>query len=139
MDFWIGLISGCLSGASLGLILSNFVKNQREDVKILRQALKDMEEYHKATIARLRGRIKEYEQPTELQQIAQIENIDDIIAVLSQNLAGIKGIPRWLRPFLPAIQEYIKQNPEKVKEVIEKFMRSGGKKGVEEAGGYEIA
>lgn len=81
---------------------------------------------------RWRGRIKEYEQPSELQQIANSgAEGDDMVNMILQNIGGVKSLPRWVRPFLPAIQSYIKENPDKVQAVIQRFVNQ--QKGGEES------
>jgi hypothetical protein len=76
-------------------------------------------------LGRLKRRIAEYEQPSELQNLAiQTRGVDptNIISMLSNELPNIKNIPRWLRPFIPALQSYVKENPEQVQALLEKFL-----------------
>lgn len=118
-----GLI-GAATGLLTGLLLAKVI-GLRPEVRELQRALEANDYYYKQRIARLKGMMKEYEQPTELQQMAhqlQGANSQDMISMLVQNLGGIKGIPKWLRPFIPAIQNYILENPEKVQQLIKKFI-----------------
>jgi len=123
----IGLFGAAL-GLITGLIVAKYVGLQPE-TRELQRALAANDEYYKQRIARMRGMFKEYEQPTELQQMAsQLQGAapGDMVSMLIANLGGIKGLPKWLRPFLPAIESYIKDNPEKVQALMQKFL-SGNK------------
>lgn len=131
-------------GASIGLLSGIFLAKKlgiSPTVGQLKQALEINEAYYKQIISRLKGRMKEYEQPTELQQIAQQAigaNPQDAISMLVANIGAIKGIPRWLRPFIPAIQQYIAENPDKVMALINKFINQYGKGTKAEEGGSSL-
>ena len=114
-----------LCGVAVGYLFGVVTKRYMSPrVKDLQRVIEDEEVYHKKMIGRLSRRIAEYEQPPELQQMAnqQVENPADLVNMLVSNIGGIKGLPRWVRPFLPAIQGWIKENPEQVQQLISKFL-----------------
>jgi Na+/glutamate symporter len=121
-------------GASLG-ILAGIVLARRlgltPSAKELEHALDANEDYYKTYIGRLKGKMKEYEQPTELQQFAHAQQgvaPENLAAMLAAELPNVRGIPRWLRPLLPGIIDYVKSNPDQVQTLVQKFItqpRSG--------------
>lgn len=123
----LALIGACSIGASLGLFFGVMIARKiglTPSAKEYARALDANEEYYKNMVARFRGRLKEYEQPSELQNFAAKaggQNPADLVGLLSSNLANIRGLPAWVRPFIPAIQGYIKENPEIVTQLIAKF------------------
>ena len=123
----LAIIGACALGASIGLFLGIWVARKiglTPAAKEFARALDANEEYFKTMIARFKGRLKEYEQPSELQRFASHasgQNPADLVGLLGSELANIKGLPTWLRPFIPAIQSYIKENPETVQALISKF------------------
>lgn len=131
----LGLIGVCF-GYLLGLFTKKWT-NPR--VSELQRALETNEDYHKTQMSRLKRRIAEYEQPPELQQMASaLSGTDlsspDAVSMLLSNIGGIKGVPKWIRPFLPAIQGYIKENPQQVQELLQKFLNTH--KGAQQEGEY---
>jgi hypothetical protein len=91
-------------------------------------AYEELEQRYKDMNSRWRGRIKEYEQPSELQQIAGSGVAgEDLVTTVIANLGGMKSIPAWIRPFIPAVQNWIKENPETVKTLIQRFTQGGGR------------
>ena len=123
-------------GATLGLLLGRFwQKLEAPSIKTLRLALEDSEQYYKSQIGRYKGRLKEYEQPSELQQMAsnlQGAPEGDVISAFVSQIGGMRGVPRWIRPFLPAIVGYVKENPQQVmalfKQAQSAFSKAGGTK-----------
>ena len=93
-------------GVTLGLILGRFwQKFESPSVKTLRLALADSDMYFKSQIGRYKARLKEYEQPSELQQMAgnmQGASEGDMVTAFVNQIGGMRGVPRWIRPFLPA-------------------------------------
>jgi len=134
---------GCL-GATIGLISGINIARRMgltPSAKELEKALNANENYYKSMVARFRGRLKEYEQPSELQQFAskfQGENPENLVQLLANELPNVRGIPRYLRPFLPAISNYMKENPEQVQALITKFASSVGTHGKGEGQGEGI-
>ncbi len=121
------LIAGACIGATLGLISGIIISKKMgltPSAKELEKALEANESYYKQTIQRFKGRLKEYEQPSELQRLAhQTKGAEpeNIIAMLANELPNIRGLPGWIRPLVPGIQAYLKDNPEQVMELITKF------------------
>ena len=126
-------MAGACIGATLGLI-SGLVVSKRlgltPSAKELSKALDANETYYRQTIQRFKGRLKEYEQPSELQRFAhQTKGVEpeNMIAMLANELPNIRGLPAWIRPLVPGIQEYLKENPEQVQELITKFTSKNAK------------
>jgi len=115
-------------GATLGLLVGIFISRRMgltPSARELKQALEANESYYKQMVSRFRGRLKEYEQPSELQRFAQnTQGVapDNMIEMLASELPNIRGLPRWLRPMIPGIQAYLKENPDQVTELVNKFM-----------------
>ena len=122
------MVAGACIGATLGLISGIIVSKKlglTPSAKELGKALEANESYYKQTIQRFKGRLKEYEQPSELQRFAhQTKGVEpeNMIAMLANELPNIRGLPAWIRPLVPGIQEYLKENPEQVTELVNKFM-----------------
>ena len=119
-----GMIGGTL-GYVLGLLTKRFLS---PSVKELNQTIEANDRWYKQTMGRMKSRFKEYEQPSELQQMAAgADGMEqgDLVSMVIQNIGGIKSLPRWVRPFLPAIQSYIKENPDKVAALIKQFTNQG--------------
>jgi len=120
-------------GAALGFILGMITKRfTNPAISELQKALNVADQAHKEGIARLRSRLREYSQPPELQQVASAITQgglqgDDVITMISNALPSIKGIPAWIRPMIPALTGYLKENPEQVQELLKKFAFSGGR------------
>lgn len=125
------LIAGACIGVSLGLVGGIIVSRKlglTPHAKELSKALDENETYYKTMLARLKGRLKEYEQPSDLQRLAQgTQGAEDPVTMLLGNLGNIQGIPKWIRPFIPGIQAYAKEHPEEVTALIGKFMKQGGR------------
>jgi hypothetical protein len=123
------LVAGAGSlGATLGYVLGLITKKfTSPTVQQLSRALAENDAWYKTQIGRLKSRLKEYEQPSELQQFAhkyaeEAQNPENLVQLLSNELGNIRGLPRWLRPFIPAITSYIRENPEQVQMLIQKFL-----------------
>ena len=125
------LFAGLSLGASLGLVSGILVARKlglTPHAKELSKALDENESYYKTMLSRLKGRLKEYEQPSDLQRLAQSTNgAEDPVKMLLGNLGNIQGIPKWIRPFIPGIQAYAAEHPEQVQELIQKFIKQGGR------------
>jgi len=115
-----------LVGASIGFILGVLTKKfLNPTIKQYKQAIEDGENYYKTQIARYRGRLKEFSQPSELQSIANSgAQAEDMVNMFLNQLGNIQGMPKWMRPLIPGIQQYAKENPEQVKALIEKFTQA---------------
>jgi len=117
-------------GAIIGLFLGFFMAKRMgltPSAKELQRALDASEDYYKTMMGRFRGRLKEYEQPSELQRLSsrvEGESQEDMITAFANELPNIRGLPRWVRPFIPAITGWLKENPEQVKALISKFTGS---------------
>lgn len=119
-----------LVGATVGLFLGRFWRQlETPNTKILRRALEDSEEYYKTAIQRLKGRLKEYEQPEALQRYAAHMDgkTPEQMSIDLEGLLGSAGvtIPRWIRPFIGPISAWLKENPDKVQAVLQKFTQGG--------------
>jgi hypothetical protein len=126
------LAVGCGSiGASLGFLLGIITKKFLSPKNIeYRQMLKENEEYHKTQLGRMRARLKEYEQPSELQRFANGVNGQDpkdLVGLLANELPNLRGLPKWVRPLIPGISSYLKENPDQVQALIAKFANKTGK------------
>jgi hypothetical protein len=123
---YIGI--GVLIGFVTGMVVKKF-----EDPRITayRQALEATEMHYKESIARMRNRLREYEQPRQMQQIASMENVgfDQLI----DELANLPQIPKYLRPIIsraaPAIKQWAQENPDQVEaltqQLKERFLGKG--------------
>jgi TusA-related sulfurtransferase len=137
----IALMSGACIGVSLGLISGIIISRKiglTPQAKELSHALEENETYYRTMINRFKGRLKEYEQPTDMQNLAnKMSGLPegDMIAMLSNNLGSISGIPKWIKPMIPGIQAYLKENPEQVKALVAKFISGGRKAAGEDSGG----
>ena len=131
---------GCI-GATIGFIIGmKYQRYLRPDARELEKALQYADENYKTMQSRLRNRLREYEQPAELIQTAnQLSTVDlsspEAINMLIQQFGGMKSLPRWLRPMIPAIASYVKENPEIVKQLVEKFTPHPKTEG---EGGYDL-
>lgn len=135
-------IGAGLSGVSIGYLLGLVTKRfTNPSVKELQKALELSEDNYKRQLARFRGRIREYEQPPEIMQISNQTGGEvnaDSLRMLAQNLPSIKGLPKWVRPFVPAIQSFITENPDKVKDIVgQLYTRFGRQGGQGESGAME--
>lgn len=125
------LIAGACIGSSLGLVLGMLISRHigmTPHARELSKALDENESYYRTMIARMKGRMKEYEHPSDLQRLAQsASNAEggDQLNMLLSNLGSIKGIPGWIRPFIPGVVAYAKEHPEELKALMEKFMKGG--------------
>lgn len=135
------LVAGACIGASLGLVSGMIISRHigmTPHAKELSKALEENESYYKTMVARLKGRMKDYEQPADLQRLAQSASSvqgEDQISMILNNLGNIKGIPAYLRPFIPGVVAYAKEHPEQVQALIEKFIKKGGRGSNDEIGG----
>jgi len=127
MDTLILAFGTGMLGVSFGYLFGLLTKRWlTPTVKTLQQALETERAYYQTIMGRMKRRIADYEQPPDLMRIAHKNpsNPMEAITMFADNLGSIKEIPKWLRPFIPAIQSYIKENPEQVAQVIEKFITS---------------
>jgi len=114
-------------GVSFGYLFGLLTKRWlTPTVKILQNALETERAYYQTILGRMKRRIADYEQPPDLMRIAHKNpsNPLEVVTMFADNLGSIKEIPKWLRPFIPAIQSYIKENPEQVSQLIERFITS---------------
>ena len=127
------LVAGLCLGSSLGLVSGMIISRHigmTPHAKELSKALDENESYYRQMVARLKGRMKEYEHPSDLQRLAQSANGaqgEDQISMMLNNLGSIKGIPGWIRPFIPGVVAYAKEHPAEVTSLIQKFLKQGGK------------
>lgn len=144
MEEYVIMLAGgigaiCLTiGYMLGIVTKRFLS---PSVKELTNQLAMNEEYYKTQLGRLKRRAAEYEQPPDMMQLAsQMQGMDlsspDAINMLVNNLGSVKGIPKWLRPVLPGIMSYVKENPEMVQQLVNKFINQRGEKSSGEGGDY---
>ena len=122
LDLFGAVSVGLIIGYVFGIVTKRFLTPRASE---LRKALEENQDHYKSQLGRMRARLKEYEQPSELQGFAnkyQGSDPKDIVGLLSNELANVRGLPRWVRPFLPAIQGYIKENPDQVQALIGKFL-----------------
>jgi len=127
MSEMFNILSGVCIGSVLGLIIGVWMAKYTglsPSSRELKRALIENEEHSKTMQSRLKRRIAEFEQPPELQQMVQGLDLNspDAVNMLINNLGSIKGIPRWIRPFIPGIAGYVKEHPEQVKGILERFI-----------------
>lgn len=125
-----------LVGVSIGYVLGLLTKHwTAPTVMQVKKALEANDEYHKKLEGRLKRQIGEYNQPPELQSVATAINQGGIegsnmIEMITNALPTIKGIPTWMRPMIPAVTGWLKENPDQVDALVKKFAFSGGRGGV---------
>src|SRR3989304_8915564 len=89
-----------LVGAFTGLIVGFFLAKRMGLTPSTREykiAYEELEQRYKEMNSRWRGRIKEYDQPSELQQMANSGAAgDDLVTMLINNIGGMKSVPSWL-------------------------------------------
>lgn len=126
------VVGASLISVSIGYILGIVTKKfMNPSVKELEKQLQINDEFYKTQLGRLKRRAAEYEQPPDMMQLAnQMQGMDlnspDAINMLVNNLGSIKGIPKWLRPAIPGIMAYVKENPQMVQALIQKFINQRG-------------
>lgn len=112
---------GACVGYVLGLITKKYTSPRANE---LVKALAESQEYHNTVVGRLKGQIRQFEYPVELSKIDK--NSGDLVQTVINAMGGISKMPRWVQPFVPAIQSYIKENPGQVEALVQKFTARAG-------------
>lgn len=124
----IGTIGIMSLGAILGLVLGYFFYSKvglTPSAKAYKEALEAQEENIRILKGRYNARLKEINQPSELQRIASLEgSTEDLVTQFSAILPSLP-IPKWLRPFAPqlasGIAGWAKEHPEQIQSILQKL------------------
>ncbi len=112
-----------IGGFALGYGLAYYTSKHRRlerTFSLEREMLQD-------TIKQLRQRLRNYEQPPRLQGSVDVGDIERIL--------GVK-LPSWAKSLVQPYIEELSKNPEKLKEILQRFQQSAGQKQQQPA--YEL-
>ncbi len=114
-----------IAGFALGYALAYYTSKHRR----LERTFNLEREMLQGTIKQLRARLRNYEQPPRLQGSVDIGDIERIL--------GVK-LPSWAKQLVQPYIEELAKNPDKLKEILQKFQQTAGQKAEGQQPIYEV-